>query len=96
MEFVIVCSGRFSGWPNIPEFSPGYGPEVFSGKVLHSMDYAAMDNEEAANFVKEKKTVVIGSGKSAIDMAFECAEANGTLLFYVYIDLLSPQNIDII
>ncbi|RZC81004.1 hypothetical protein C5167_043574 [Papaver somniferum] len=73
VEFVILCVGRFSGVPNIPDFSPNKGPDAFlNGRVLHSMD-----DSDAANFVKGKRVVVVGLGKSALDIANECAIANG-------------------
>ncbi|KAK7261231.1 hypothetical protein RIF29_27536 [Crotalaria pallida] len=76
VKFVILCLGKFSGVPYIPEFPPGQGPELFKGKVMHSMEYSAMDKESAAALIKSNKVTIVGSRKSALDTAVECANAN--------------------
>ena len=53
MDFLILCIGRHSGTPNIPEFPANKGPELFKGKILHSIDYCYMDN--VAEFVKREE-----------------------------------------
>ncbi|KAG9131403.1 hypothetical protein Leryth_022186 [Lithospermum erythrorhizon] len=76
-DFIILCVGKYSGVPDMPAFPPGKGPEVFKGQVMHSMDYANMDNESAVALLKTKKITVVGLGKSAMDIAMECSDANG-------------------
>ncbi|KAJ8753156.1 hypothetical protein K2173_017726 [Erythroxylum novogranatense] len=77
VEFVILCIGLYNSHPYIPEFPQNHGPEVFDGKVMHSMEYAEMDDFSAAEFIRKRRITIIGSQKSALDIAAECANANG-------------------
>ena len=61
---------------------PNEGPEEFRGTVIHSKDYASMDDHIASDFVRGKQVTIIGFQKSALDIAMECQEVNGVLLTY--------------
>ncbi|XP_015955030.1 probable flavin-containing monooxygenase 1 [Arachis duranensis] len=75
-EFVVICIGKYGDVPYIPVFDANKGPEVFKGKVLHTIDYCKLDHDSANQILKGKKVTVVGFKKSAIDLAMECAEAN--------------------
>ncbi|KAL4569653.1 hypothetical protein LXL04_025295 [Taraxacum kok-saghyz] len=77
VDFVILCLGRFKDVPNIPDFAAGKGPKVFQGHAIHSMNYAAMDHDRAADFVRGKRVAVVGFGKTGLDIARECSSING-------------------
>jgi dimethylaniline monooxygenase (N-oxide forming) len=63
-DFIIVSTGLYSNpyIPNIPN------REVFSGKVLHSKEY------KLPELIKGRKVVVVGFGKSALDIATDAAQ----------------------
>ncbi|XP_068657880.1 probable flavin-containing monooxygenase 1 [Aristolochia californica] len=75
-EFVVMCTGKYGDTPRQPAFPLGKGPEVFRGKVMHTLDYCKLNTEATQRLMKGKKVVVVGYKKSAIDLAVECAEAN--------------------
>ncbi|XP_027338368.1 probable flavin-containing monooxygenase 1 [Abrus precatorius] len=75
-EFVVVCTGKYGDIPKIPKFPCNKGPEVFKGRVLHTLDYCKLDQQSATKLLAGKKVVVVGFKKSAIDLAMECAQAN--------------------
>ncbi|PON73140.1 Flavin monooxygenase-like [Parasponia andersonii] len=80
-EFLVVCIGKYGDIPRMPTHYYNLsinssGGQVFTGKVLHSMEYSKLDKEAARSLLKGKKVAIIGYKKSAIDLAIECAEAN--------------------
>ena len=75
-EFVVVCIGKYGDIPKIPEFACNKGPDVFKGRVMHTLDYCKLDQEAATKLLEGKKVVVVGFKKSGIDLAMECAKAN--------------------
>ncbi|KAM7258801.1 hypothetical protein ACFE04_014542 [Oxalis oulophora] len=75
-EYVVVCSGKYGDIPKMPNFQYKKGPEIFKGKVMHTLDYCKLDKEAATQLFKDKRVVVVGYKKSAIDLALECAQAN--------------------
>nr|XP_043631543.1 probable flavin-containing monooxygenase 1 [Erigeron canadensis] len=77
VDFVILCNGNYSNFPNVPQFPTGEGPEIFDGMALHSMEYASMSTSHAADFIKDKRVTIVGFQKSAIDIAVEVAKTNG-------------------
>lgn len=72
-DFIVVASGLYFD-PYIPDFS---GREEFQGDILHTKDYFS------PSVVTGKKAVVVGFGKSALDVVGEVAKfAKQTTLVY--------------
>lgn len=44
---------------------------------MHSMDFFDLDYARAADLIRGRKIIVVGSGKSALDITAECAKLNG-------------------
>jgi dimethylaniline monooxygenase (N-oxide forming) len=69
-DFVIIASGLYSATnqfiPSIP------GKESFHGEIVHSCQFYD------ASLAKGKRVVVIGGGKSAVDIAVEAAIHNAS------------------
>jgi len=72
-DFVVICNGVFSE-PYIPDID---GRERFDGTVLHSSQFTGPE------LIEDKKVVVVGAGKSALDCATAAAPhaESATLLF---------------
>ncbi|KAL6607898.1 hypothetical protein ACP70R_040961 [Stipagrostis hirtigluma subsp. patula] len=66
-----------SGIRRIPKFPDSGGPTVFNGVTMHSMDFFELDRAKAAELIRGRKIIVVGSGKSALDITAECAKLNG-------------------
>lgn len=62
---------------------------MFDGEVMHSMDYFNLANPTAAALIKGKRIIVFGSGKSAFDIASECADVNGERFRISTTDIIS-------
>ena len=75
-DFLILCVGRY-GVAKHPKFPHEAGPEVFHGQVLHSMEYSRMAHADAEELIRGKRVVVVGSGKSGVDIVAQCAQVNG-------------------
>jgi len=64
-DYVIIASGLYSG---TNQFIPNWtGKEYFRGEIVHSCQFYD------ASVAKDKRVVVIGGGKSAVDIAVEAA-----------------------
>jgi len=73
---VVICIGKYGDIPKMPTFPMKKGPEIFKGKVMHTLDYCKLSKEEASELFRGKRVAIVGYKKSAIDLAVECAEAN--------------------
>lgn len=80
VEFVVVCIGKFNSAPKMPPLPSDKGPGVFKGKVMHAKEYLMMDELDAVDLIEGKKVVIVGTHKTAFDIATQCARENGKSL----------------
>lgn len=71
-----MCCGRFGDVAKLPSFPASKGPDVFDGRVLHALDYSALDSKSTRELIQGKKVVVVGFQKTSLDIAVEVAEIN--------------------
>jgi dimethylaniline monooxygenase (N-oxide forming) len=70
VDYLVMATGLYSGAnKSMPAIS---GREVFPGEIMHSDDF------RDARIAKDKRVVVIGGGKSAIDCALEASRAGAS------------------
>jgi dimethylaniline monooxygenase (N-oxide forming) len=74
---VVIATGLYSSDnPSLPEWATGETASSFKGKILHS------SKVQKAEQIAGKKVIVVGNGKSAVDLAVASANAgaNGVTL----------------
>lgn len=91
-DFIVLCIGRFSGIRRMPKFLDSKGPAIFNGITMHSMDFFDLDFAKATELIRGRKVIVVGSGKSALDIIAECARINGNASKQMLPFLSSPSN----
>jgi cation diffusion facilitator CzcD-associated flavoprotein CzcO len=69
-DYLVMATGLYSG---INKYTPSIpGQQVFPGEIIHSCDF------HDASVAKDKRVVVIGGGKSAVDCAIEASRAGAS------------------
>jgi len=69
-DYLVMATGLFTGANKFIPITPGQ--DKFSGKIVHSFDFWD------ATVAKDKRVVVVGGGKSAIDCAIEASRAGAS------------------
>ena len=84
MDFVILHIRKYNDLPNIPDFPINKGPDIFNGKVIHSMDHVALGGNLATKFINEKRVTIIGLQKSVVDVVAKVATKNGKKHLHIF------------